>query len=101
MIFAEKRRPDLDRNLEMTWRKLREAGCSYASAKNVDGRIIDLSLKDKRVTMVGLELADLVVSPIGPAVIGKPKQKDWELVERKFRGVAGTYQGYGLKILPS
>lgn len=100
MIFAEKRRPDLDHELEMTWRKLREEGCSYADAAKVDGRIIDLSLKDKRVNMVGLELADLVVSPIGRAVIGKPKQQDWDIVESKLRRVGKTYMGYGLKILP-
>lgn len=100
MIFAEKRRPDLDRELERTWRKLREEGCSYASAEKVDGRIIDLSLKDKRANAVGLELADLVVSPIGRMVIGKPRQQDWDIVESKFRRVGNTYVGYGLKILP-
>ncbi len=100
MVFAEKRRPDLDHELEMTWRKLREEGCSYASARTIDGRIIDLSLKDKRVNVGGLELADLVVSPIGRAIIGKPRQKDWDIVESKFRRMGGTYLGYGLKILP-
>lgn len=100
MIFAEKRRPDLDHKLEVAWRKLRQGGCTYASARNVDGRILDLSLKDKRVNLVGLELADLVVSPIGRAVIGKSRQKDWEIVESKFRRIGGTYKGYGLKILP-
>lgn len=100
MIFAEKRRPDLDHELEMTWRSLRERGCDHASAREVDGRIIDLSLKDKRVNMVGLELADLVVSPVGRMVIGKPTHKDWEIVESKFRRVNGRYLGYGLKILP-
>ncbi|MGI8485351.1 MAG: DUF3800 domain-containing protein [Thermomicrobiales bacterium] len=100
MIFAEKRRPDLDHELEMTWRKLRESGCSYASARKVDGRIIDLSLKDKRVNVVGLELADLVVSPIGRMVIGKPTHEDWKIVESKLLRAGSQSVGYGLKILP-
>lgn len=87
MIFAERRRPDLDDALEAEWRTLRERGTNYMRTGAVDKRIVDLSLKSKRPNIVGHQLADLVVSPIGRHVIGKPPQPDWEIVESKFRGV--------------
>lgn len=100
MIFAEMRRPDLDKALQMTWKDMRENGCGFAKADHVDGRIIDLSLKDKNANLSGLELADLVVSPIGRHVIGKPDREDWSIIESKFRRGWTGYEGYGLVVLP-
>jgi hypothetical protein len=100
IVFAEKRRPDLDDALEAQWRKFRERGTDYVRKDAVDKRIIDLSLKDKKPNMAGLQLADLIVSPIGRHVIGKRPQPDWEIVESKFRRGWKGYKGYGLVILP-
>jgi hypothetical protein len=57
-------------------------------------------LKDKRTRNVGLELADLVVSPIGRAMAGYTRRDDWTVVESKFRCVDGDYFGAGLVVLP-
>jgi hypothetical protein len=100
LIFAERRRPDLDDALEAQWRKLREHGSDYASKGDIDKRIVDLSLKSKKPNTAGLQLADLVVSPIGRHVIGKKPQPDWEIVESKFRRGWNGYKGYGLVTLP-
>lgn len=49
----------------------------------------------------GLELADLVVSPIGRHVLGKPAREDFRVVETKFRRDArGNHLGPGLIVLP-
>jgi hypothetical protein len=103
MIYAETRRPDLDHELNMAWEGIiKRNGLRYAGAKEIDKRIIDLVLKDKRVNIAGMQLADLVVSPIGRRIIGKPMHADWRVVESKFRRRPGSanYMGTGLIILP-
>ena len=100
LICAEKRRPDLDHALELSWQRLRREGTGTASARDIDERIVDLSLKDKRLNIAGMQLADLVVSPIGRAVIGKPAHADWEVVSSKLRQRGETYRGQGLIVLP-
>ncbi len=46
-------------------------------------------------------MVDLVVTPIGRFVQGKPVKEDFRIVEEKFRrGPKGNYEGYGLVILP-
>jgi hypothetical protein len=96
MIFAEKRRPDLDYSLDQAWQRVATSGTSGVSAAIVRRRIVDLSLKDKRLNIAGLQLADLVVSPIGRRMLGKPLREDWRIVEGKLlRGPRGE-KGHGL-----
>lgn len=48
-----------------------------------------------------LQLADLVVSPIGRFVLGKLMQQDFKIIESKFRrNRRGDYRGAGLVVLP-
>lgn len=55
----------------------------------------------KRDLVAGLELADLVVSPIGRHVLGRPTKEDFRIVESKFRrNRSGDYRGFGLVVLP-
>jgi Protein of unknown function (DUF3800) len=100
IIFAEKRRPDLDRDLDLAWERLKRQGTGDIGGQDLDRRIIDLSLKEKRLNLAGLQLADLVVSPIGRAIIGKPPREDWEIVRSKFRRIGDRYRGHGLVVLP-
>ena len=62
------------------------------------GRLLDL--RTKTAGEAGLELADLVVSPIGRHVIGKPPREDWVIVSEKLRRRDGTWRGAGLVVLP-
>ncbi len=100
IVFVERRRPDLDLALERAWQDLRSTGTARMSAADLDDRIIDLSVKDKSLNLAGLQLADLVVSPIGRAALGKPTRADWDVVQSKLRRRNGTYQDHGLVILP-
>lgn len=101
-IYAEKRSPDLDSRLERAWIELQVNGSDFASADRINERIVDLTLRDKNLNIAGLQLADLVVSPIGRQIIGKPANEDWEIVESKFRRryPGGSYLGTGLVVLP-
>ncbi len=101
MIVAEKRDPTLDRQLDVAWLNLKIKGTRFLQAKAVEKRLLGLNLRDKSENVAGLQLADLVVSPIGRHVLGKPPKEDWRVVESKLRrGPKGNYEGYGLVLLP-
>ena len=101
VIVAERRDPTLDRELELAWLNLKIQGTRYLQAKHIEDRILGLNLRAKRDNIAGLQLADLVVSPIGRHVLGKPDKEDWKIVQEKFRrSPAGKIEGYGLVVLP-
>jgi len=101
MIIAEKRDPTLDRQLELAWLNLRIQGTQYMQAVEIDRRIRALTLRDKAENIAGLQLADLVVTPIGRRVLGKSIKEDYRIIESKFRrNWRGEVEGYGLVVLP-
>jgi hypothetical protein len=102
-ICAERRNPGLDFGLLEVWEELRRAGTEHISAAEIDAKILELDLKDKRPNLSGMQLADLVITPIERHVAGKlakPNEVRWEVVERKLRKVNGEYLGPGLIIRP-
>jgi hypothetical protein len=104
-ICAEKRNPTLDRELMEAWEKLRSngIGTGYASSRHIDDRIVGLDLRDKKPNLAGMQLADLVITPVGRHVLQTPEKADqvqWSVVERKMRRVRGIYKGIGLVIRP-
>jgi Protein of unknown function (DUF3800) len=101
VIVAEKRDPTLDRELELAWLNLKIQGTRYLQASDIDDRVVGLNLRAKRDNIADLQLADLVVSPIGRHVLGKRDKEDWRIVEEKFRrSRSGRIAGYGLVVLP-
>lgn len=106
LVYAEKRNPGLDRDLMEAWHalRMRDLGTGDVPPVNIDSKIVDLSLKDKKLNVLGLQLADLVVTPIGRMIVGKtptPNEVQWTVVESKLRRAEGTYHGHGLIIRPS
>lgn len=99
-IYAEKRSPVLDLALETAWNDILRNGTAFKRGREISNRIVDLGTRDKRLNVSGLQLADLVVSPIGRAVLGKKSDEDWEIVKEKFRRGPTGYEGYGLVVLP-
>ena len=100
-IIAESRDRTLDRDLELTWESLRLEGTNYLRAETIRENIVDFRIKSKQENIAGLQLADLVVSPIGRHVIGKSDRDDWRSVEPKIlRRRDGEMDGYGLTVLP-
>jgi hypothetical protein len=100
-IIAEKRGPVFDRELDLAWLNLKVTGTRYVQASRIDERIISLVTRPKTENIAGLQLADLVVSPIGRHIMGKQSHEDWKIIERKFRRMHGNYHGAGLVILPT
>ncbi len=101
LIVAERRDPTLDHELELAWLNLKIQGTRYQQAKDIEKRIFAMNLRAKSENIVGLQLADLVVTPIGRHVLGKPDKEDFEIVHSKLRrSRAGVVEGYGLVVLP-
>lgn len=101
MIMAECRDPELDSRLRTTWDILKANGTRYFEGAVLRRRITDFQLKPKRANVAGLQIADLVVTPIGRHVSGRTDREDFTIIEGKFRRNAnGEYVGWGLVVLP-
>jgi len=100
IIIAESRNSILDNELELAFLNLKVQGTSYVSASRVKKAISQLSIKDKKENIAGLQIADLIASPIGRENLGKRNQIDYEVIEKKYRNKGGKYWGYGLVVLP-
>lgn len=101
LIAAEKRSPTLDHQLDIAWLNLKISGSTYLKASQIEYRVADLVSRPKSDNIAGLQLADLVATPIGRFVMGKPTREDFAVIESKFRcRWDGDYAGYGLVILP-
>lgn len=101
MIVAERRGPTLDHQLELAWLNLKVQGTRFLQAKAIERRVLGLNLREKAENIAGLQLADLVATPVGRFVLGKTVKEDFEIVKAKFRrNQKGQYEGYGLVVLP-
>ena len=97
LIVAEKRQPALDQELQRHWSDLQISGNRYVKGAVIQSRIQALDLRSKKENIAGLQLADLVVSPVGRRAMGKPERGDWSIIERKLRrSRSGRIEGYGL-----
>jgi len=56
---------DVDRERDIAWLNLKVQGTRYIQAKDIESRVVGLNLRAKAENIAGLQLADLVVSPIG------------------------------------
>ena len=101
IIVAERRGPTLDHELELAFLNLKIQGTRYLRAIQIENRIAGLHLRKKSENVAGLQLADLVATPIGRHVLGKGDHKDYQIIESKFRrDWHGSHEGYGLVVLP-
>lgn len=100
-IVVECRGPRLDRELRTAWDLLRINGTRFVRPGTIGRRIISFDLRRKDEALPGLELADLVVSPLGRLVAGMPTHLDTDIVVGKLRtGPDGNWEGAGLVVLP-
>ena len=80
IIIAERREPTLDHELDLAWLNLKIQGTRYLKANQIERRITGLKLSAKSENIAGLQLADLVLTPIGPYILGKPVKEDFQII---------------------
>ena len=96
-VIVEARRPQDDRAVLREWEAMLDRGTPAIRGQVIERRIRSVKVERKSNLNPGLELADLVVSPIGRHAIGKPDTPEWEVVrERLLRRPEGNFDGYGL-----
>ena len=102
IIIAESRSATrLNRAVETEWQNLKAADADAAPSAKIADRVIALNLRDKQDNIAGLQLADLVLSPIGRRLTGKPAYDDWRIVAAKILGSSpGSAGNSGLIVLP-
>ena len=101
-IVAESRNPVLDGRLRVVYEEMCVFGTRYAGSDAIRRALPHpLQILPKGNNIAGLQLADLVITPIGRHVMGKADKEDWRIIERRLRrGPDGGYMGYGLKVFP-
>ena len=101
MVIAEKRSKLLDKQLQLVWDQMCTTGTRHLEGSIIAKRIGGFHLAGKKENIVGLQLADLVATPIGRHVMGKKSKDDFSIIESKFRhNEKGEYKGYGLITIP-
>ncbi|MGE5620368.1 MAG: DUF3800 domain-containing protein [Sphingomonadaceae bacterium] len=99
-IIAESRNPQFDRQLDLAFQLFLTKGTRYVRPARLAERLTGLTFRHKRENIAGLQIADLVATPIARAAVGKPVKDDYRIVEAKFRRRAGDYRGAGLAVIP-
>ncbi len=99
-IIAESRDSTLDRMLEIAFLELKISGTSYLSAAEINKLEMELHIRNKKKDVAGLQMADLLVSPMGRFVLGKKMHSDWEVIKSKLYRYRGKLEGAGLVVLP-
>lgn len=77
-ILAECRNSVLDQELNLAWEHLKLSGTSYVPAHKIRARIDTLSFCPKHENIAALQIADLVVSPIGRLCSARPFTRIFE-----------------------
>lgn len=101
MVVAESRGRQLDNQLEIAWLNLKVKGTRFVRPERLVEKITDFKIVKKSEMVEGLEVADLMASPIGRFLINKEIKEDFQIIKQKFRkGRQGQILGYGLIIFP-
>jgi len=107
-VVAESRDQTLNNALELAFLDLKIRGTKYVSASKIANRIRNFAIRNKSENVAGLQLADIIATPIARHVLGKPtyprysEQGDfYSVIASKFRRDRfGRAEGMGLVVLP-
>ena len=101
IIIAESRGSQLDNEINLAFLGLKINGTRFLKPKDIAQRIDNLVIHRKEENVVGLQITDSLVSPIGRRYLGYKDYLDYRIIEDKFRkNREGKYLGSGLVILP-
>lgn len=105
-IVAESRNSVLDNQLEIAYLSARVEGTNKVRPAEIklklDGAV---RFNEKADNVPGLQIADMVASPIARHYLGKPErvghQLRYEAVFKKVRNINGRWENVGITIFPS
>jgi hypothetical protein len=100
ILVLESRGGHLDRQIEGDWERIKRVGTKYVSGEDIRANITGFSILNKAHRVPGLELADLVATPIGRYVAHGQVYPDFEIIREKFCRKEGRWDGAGLVVIP-
>jgi hypothetical protein len=71
-IYPEKRDNLENKRLELSFERIKTTGTKFITPHEVRSKVSEFELKDKKENISGLQVADLLVTPIGRQMMGKP-----------------------------
>ncbi|MDR1361536.1 MAG: DUF3800 domain-containing protein [Rickettsiales bacterium] len=102
-IFAESREKILDKPIIKAFKNIQNCGTRFNSPEKVKVKIKKLEFCKKSDNIYGLQIADLVLSPIGRDYLKKPSEDytpDCKTVINKCMNKSGKIDGVGIIKLP-
>lgn len=103
-IYAEKRNSILDNQLDVAWLNAKVSGTELVKSTEIKAKIDNFKMVLKSKNEVGLQIADLVASPIGRSVLKSNRKEgnevDMSVLETKFIKKNEEVMNFGLTILP-
>lgn len=107
-IIAESRDETLNNALELAFLDLKIRGTSFVPASKIRKRIHNFGIHDKKESIAGLQVADILATPMGRHVLGKVTYSAyfeggdfWNVIQPKIRrDWKGNIEGMGLVVLP-
>jgi hypothetical protein len=107
-IVAEARDSTLNNALELAFLDLKIRGTTFISATKVQSRIHNFAIRGKKDNIPGLQIADVIATPIGRHAMGKTTYSHYceegdffSVLKPKFRrSWNGRIEGMGLVMLP-
>jgi hypothetical protein len=101
IVVAESRGKLLDNQLELAWLNLKIKGTRFLEPSRLAERIKNFKIIPKSKAIGGLEVADLVASPLGRRLMGKPTKENFKSIYKKFRrDGSNRVRGHGLIVFP-
>lgn len=104
-IIAESRNGILDNQLEIAYLQNRVEGTSKVRAAELKLKLeSSIQFKNKADNTAGIQLADIVASPIARYHLGKPERQgqqiSYESVLSKVRNINGRWENIGISVIP-
>lgn len=99
-IKCETRNEHLNNDIMIEWQRILNNGTRYIPAREIKRKIESFKLHNKKENIIGLQLADLVATPIGRYCLGKKTRQDFDIIKKKFRNKNGEFEKFGLIRLP-
>ena len=101
VIISEARGGKLDNELELAWLDVKIQGTKFIKSTRIKNSIENFAIRRKADNIIGLQLADLVISRIARKSIGKSVKNDYLVIEQKIRkDKFGNINGYGIVTMP-
>ncbi len=100
MIKAEARGKIDDKQIQLAYERIQNKGTFFVKAEEIKQKIDSFKIHKKNENLNGLQIADLIITPIGRNHLGKSCKKDFSIIKEKLLRNKGNSEGRGIIIVP-